>query len=219
MLRADAERNRARVVDAAREVFAEQGLDVSTSQIARRAGVGVATLLRRFPTRDALVAAVFSDKMMEYTRAIDTASDESDAWSGFCGFIETVCAMQADNRGFADVLMTTFPTAKAFEAQRDEAAGALADLIDRAKSTGRLRLDFVHQDVPLILMANAGVVNATRDHAPEAWRRVLGYLVQSFAQESPPPLPAPPSRREMFKALMRSPGRGPATSREINVEA
>ena len=202
-LRSDAERNRERVLSTARQVFAEQGLNASTNEIARRAGVGVATLFRRFPTRDDLVGAVFADKMSAYAAAIDDALADSDPWRGFCGFVERVCQMQADDRGFADVLTLTFPTAKALEAERDRSARALAELLDQAKATGRLRQDFAHQDVPLVLMANAGVVVGTRDAAPEAWRRLVGYLLQSFAADAARPLPEPPSRTQMYRALMR----------------
>jgi AcrR family transcriptional regulator len=202
-LRADAERNRERVIETAREVFAELGLDVSTNEIARRAGVGVATLFRRFPTRDDLVAATFADKMHDYSEAIDEALADPDPWNGFCTYIERVCRMQADDRGFADVLTMTFPTAKAFEEERNRSASALGELLDRAKAAGKLRQDFAHQDVPLILMANAGVVTATRDAAPEAWRRLLGYLLQSFAAATAHPLPDPPTKGQMYRALMR----------------
>jgi AcrR family transcriptional regulator len=202
-LRADAERNRARVVDAAREVFAEQGLDASTNEIARRAGVGVATLFRRFPTRDDLVAATFADKMAAYGAAIDAALAEPDPWVGFCGYIERVCRMQADDRGFADVLTMSFPTAREFEADRNRSAQALSELIERAQAAGRLRTDFAHQDVPLILMANAGVVTATRDAAPDAWRRLVGYLLQAFAADAAQPLPPPPTHTQLYRALLR----------------
>jgi AcrR family transcriptional regulator len=202
-LRADAERNRERVLETAREVFAEFGLDVSTNEIARRAGVGVATLFRRFPTRDDLVAATFADKMRAYSEAIDEALADPDPWNGFCGYMERVCRMQADDRGFADVLTMTFPTAKAFEEERNRSANALGELLDRAKAAGKLREDFAHQDVPLILMANAGVVTATRDAAPDAWRRLLGYLLQSFAAAAAQPLPDPPTKGQMYRALMR----------------
>ncbi|HJV13831.1 MAG TPA: helix-turn-helix domain-containing protein [Propionibacteriaceae bacterium] len=202
-LRADAERNRERVLSTAREVFAEQGLDASTNEIARRAGVGVATLFRRFPTRDDLVGAVFADKMSAYAAAIDDALADPDPWHGFCGFIERVCQMQAEDRGFADVLTMTFPTAKALEEERDRTGRGLAKLLDQAKATGRLREDFAHQDVPLLLMANAGVVTGTRDAAPDAWRRLVGYLIQSFAAEAAQPLPDPPTTSQMYRALMR----------------
>jgi hypothetical protein len=97
----------------------------------------------------------------------------------------------------------TFPTAKALQEERDRTALALAELLDRAKATGRLREDFAHQDVPLILMANAGVVAGTRDAAPEAWRRLVGYLIQSFAAEAAQPLPDPPTTTQMYRALTR----------------
>ncbi|MDQ4109747.1 MAG: TetR/AcrR family transcriptional regulator [Actinomycetota bacterium] len=202
-MRADAERNRERVVDAARELFAEQGLDASTNEVARRAGVGVATLFRRFPTRDDLVGAVFADRMAAYVAATDEALADPDPWRGFCGYIERVCRMQANDRGFADVLTLTFPTAKALEDDRNRAAEALGVLLDRAKASGRLRKDFAHQDVPLILMANAGVVTATRNAAPDAWKRLVGYLIQAFAAEAAHPLPEPPTPRQVYRALMR----------------
>jgi AcrR family transcriptional regulator len=206
-LRADAERNRERVLDAAREVFAEHGLDASTNEVARRAGVGVATLFRRFPTRDDLVGAVFADKMADYAAATDAALAHPDPWAGFCGYIERVCEMQAQDRGFADVLTLTFPTAKALESERNKAAKALSELIHRAKASGKLREDFAHQDVPLILMANAGVVTATRDAAPDAWRRIVGYLIHSFAADtaatSTHALPKPPTRTQVYRALLR----------------
>ena len=207
-LRADAERNRERVVEAACEVFAEQGLQASTNEIARRAGVGIATLLRRFPSREDLIAATFSEKIKQYAEALDQALADPDPWHGFCVYIERVCQMQADDRGFADVLTRTFPATKGLEKERRRSLKSLAELIERAKSDGRLRDDFVPQDVPLILMANAGVVTATRDAAPEAWRRLVGYLIQSFATEAAKPLPDPPTHTQMHRALIRLPRNG-----------
>jgi AcrR family transcriptional regulator len=203
-LRTDAARNRERVLDAAREVFASQGIDASSNEIARLAGVGIATLYRRFPTRDALIAAVFTEKMDAYAAAVAAALDDPDPWHGFCTYIETICQMQADDRGFADVLTLTFPTAEALEEQRNIVLEKLKELLDQAKKAGRLRTDFVHQDVPLILMANAGVITATRDAAPDSWRRLVGYLIQSFAAEAAQPLPKPPSPTQMSRALLRS---------------
>ncbi len=205
-LRADAERNRERVLCAAREAFAERGLDVSTNEIARRAGVGVATLFRRFPTRDDLIAATFADKMTAYRAAIEDALGDPDAWHGFCAYIERICQMQAEDRAFADVLTMTFPTAKVLQEERDRSSYALAELLERAKAAGRLRPDFVHQDVPLILMANAGVITATRNAAPDAWRRFVGYLLQAFDVRAAEQLPDPPRPTQMYRAMMRLSG-------------
>lgn len=203
-MRADAERNRERILEAARAAFAHDGLSASTNEIARRAGVGVATLFRRFPTRDDLVAAVFADRMAAYVEATEQALADPDSWNGFCGYVESVCRMQADDRGFADVLTMTFPMMPALAEERRQAGEGLAELIRRAQDAGRLRKDFVHQDLPLVLMANAGVVNATREAAPEAWRRLVGYLLQSFEARAAGPLPEPPNRQQMERALLRS---------------
>lgn len=202
-LRADAERNRARMLAAAREVFAEQGLEAPMAEVARRAGVGAATLFRRFPTRDDLITAAFADKMAAYAQAISEALADPDPWHGFCRYVEKVCAMQAEDRGFTHVLTMTFPTVKAFEADRDRAAEEFAELIGRAKAAGQLRPDFAHQDLVMVLMANAGVVSATADAAPGTWRRLVAYLLQAFAAPAREPLPDPPTPSQMYRALLR----------------
>lgn len=203
VLRADAERNRARIVAAGREVFAERGLDVPMEEVARRAGVGVGTLYRRFPTRADLVAAVFEAKMDAYADAVKDALAEPDPWKGFCDYVERVCAMQAADRGFTDVLTMTFPSAKRFEAARARNYDGFVELIDRAKAAGRLRLDFVPEDMVLLLMANAGLIAAAGDAAPGSWRRLVGYLLQAFAVEAAQPLPDPPLPRQVYRALLR----------------
>jgi len=202
-LRADAERNRQRLITAAREVFAERGLDVPIEDIARHAGVGVATLYRRFPTRADLIAGAFEAKMAGYADAVAHALTEPDPWAGFCGYIEQVCAMQADDRGFANVLTMTFPTARRFEAERDRAYHAYVELIGRAKAAGKLREDFSPEDVVMLLMANAGVVAATADAAPEVWRRFAAYMIQAFSARDAAPLPPAPAPTAMYLALMR----------------
>jgi len=202
-LRADAERNRGRILAAAREVFAEQGLKAPMSEVARRAGVGIATLFRRFPTRDDLITAAFAEKMKAYGQAIDEALADPDPWHGFRTYIERVCRMQADDRGFTDVVTVVFPSGKTFEAERNRVGTGFAELIARAKATGRLRADFAHQDMIMILMANAGVVAATAEAAQDTWQRLVGYLIQSFAAEAAEPLPDPPTPAQMYRALLR----------------
>lgn len=202
-LRADAERNRERIVAAAREVFAERGLAAPLDEVARRAGVGVATLYRRFPTRADLISGVFETKMAAYADSVERALADPDPWSGFCAHIEAMCAMQAEDRGVTDVLTMTFPTHRRFEAARARAHEGFVELVDRAKATGRLRADFVAEDLVMLLMANAGVVNATGDAAPQTWRRLVAYLLQAFAATGAAPLPDPPSPAQTYRALLR----------------
>src|SRR6185503_11182198 len=117
-LRVDAARNRGRIVEAAQAAFAERGLEVPLEDVAGRAGVGIATLYRRFPTRDDLIAACFERRVAEYARAAEEALKAPDPWAGFCAYVEHICAMQAADRGLKDVLTRTFPNAGAMEAHR-----------------------------------------------------------------------------------------------------
>src|SRR5947199_8144304 len=103
-LRADAARNREAIVEAARAVFAEQGVDAPLDEIAKRAGTGNATLYRRFPTRGDLIAAVFADRMADHVTAVDAALAYEDPWEGFASYVRTVTAMQAHDHGIADVV-------------------------------------------------------------------------------------------------------------------
>ncbi|MDT0484359.1 TetR/AcrR family transcriptional regulator [Streptomyces doebereineriae] len=209
-MRSDAERNRERIIAAARTVFARDGLNASMASVAREAGVGIATMFRRFPTKEELVDAVFSDRMGAYVDVVTVALEDPDPWSGFVGYIETACAMQAADSGFADVLTMTFPTAKVLEERRNRAYEGMLVLIDRAKATGRLREDFDPSDLVLIHMANAGVVNATGDAAPDAWRRVVALFIQSLEAPARGPLPDSPGHEPLYKAMLHA-GQGTTT--------
>ncbi|MET7728701.1 TetR/AcrR family transcriptional regulator [Streptomyces mirabilis] len=213
-LRADAERNRDRILAAARRLYATEGLGVSMASVAREAGVGKATLSRRFATREELVNAVFADRMDAYADAAAEALADPDPWHGFTGYLHAVCAMQAADRGFADVLTMTFPAAKALEARRAEAYDRLLELITRAKNTGHLREDFTHQDIVILLIANAGVVTATGDAAPDSWRRLVGHMIRSYAAPGAPipPLPEAPAPTALYRAMVRLSQSGPGTT-------
>jgi AcrR family transcriptional regulator len=201
-LRVDAERNRERLLNAARCVFAERGLNVALDDIAARAGVGIATLYRRFPTREELVGAAFEAKLTEYGTAAEGALALADPWESFARCIERICAMQADDRGFTDLITMTLSTSERTAELRDRAYRAVVQIIDRAQRAGVLRGDVVPEDVPLILMANAGVVHATRDAAPDAWRRTLAFLLDGFRVSSAVgPMPAPPTPAQMDRVL------------------
>lgn len=203
VLRSDAERNRAAVVCTARHVFAERGLDVSMAEVARQAGVGMATLYRRFPTRESLMVDVFDEKMTAYVEAVNVALAETDSWNGFCGYVEQVCAMQRGDCGFANVLTMTFPGEVEFEDKRTAAYRGFERLIVKAKKVGRLRAEFRSQDLVVLLMANAGVVAGSGDAAAGASRRLVSYFLAAADTESAGELAPAPSKREM-EAAMRS---------------
>jgi AcrR family transcriptional regulator len=202
-LRADAERNRAAIVAAARDVFAEHGIEASLEEIALRAGVGIATLYRRFPAREQLVAAALIDKVTEYAEAADQALAAGDPWDGFVAFVQRICQLQADDRGLSELLCMALPAGEHVERLRHAANDKVVELVRRAKESGRLREDFVGEDLLVLLVANAAVVHVTRPEAPDAWRRFVDLVLDAFARQDSPPLPAPPSTDEMARAMLR----------------
>jgi AcrR family transcriptional regulator len=209
-LRSDAARNRSAIVAAAQRAFAECGLQVPFDEIARRAGVGEATVHRRFTDRASLIATAFGDKMTAYADAAADALAEPDPWEGFCGYVRRVCAMQSGDRGFADLLTITFaaanPAIKELENRRSSAYRDWFTLVHKAKAAGRLRQDFHPDDLILLLMANAGVVAATAATAPDAWQRFIEYMLQAFAADNAQTLPAPPARDALVQAMQRTQG-------------
>ena len=202
-LRADAARNRAAIVAVARDVFAEYGLEAPLETFAVRAGVGIATLYRRFPTREKLVAAALVDKVSEYAEAARQALAVPDPWAGFAGFVERICELQAGNRGLSDLLSMTLSEDEQVEQLRRTANQLLVTVIDRAKAAGTLREDFVGEDLALLLIASSAVMHVTRADAPGAWRRFVALSLDAFRRSGSPPLPAPPSAAQLARAMTR----------------
>ncbi|MFG1869616.1 TetR/AcrR family transcriptional regulator [Micromonospora arborensis] len=191
-LRADAKHNRDRILEAAREAFTTQGIDVPLTAIARRAGVGAATLYRRFPTRASLVTEAFAEQLARCVAILDEALEDPDPWHGFCSVIEKVCAMQATDRGLTAAFLSQFPEAVDYERARTHAEDSLARLVQRAKDGGQMRDDFDPADVTLLLLANSGIVGDSHQVSLAASRRLVAYLLQSFRAGHTEPLPPPP---------------------------
>jgi AcrR family transcriptional regulator len=203
-LRADAVRNREAIVDAARAVFAEQGLDAPLDDIAKRAGTGNATLYRRFPTRGDLIEAVFADRMAEHLAAVESALANEDAWDGFASYVRAAAAMQARDRGIADLVTMDVSTAPEVERLRAQAFDGLVRLVDRAHAAGVLRADFTTVDVVLLLMANAGLVERAHGIPAEASARLVHVLLDGFRAAAASEGPKPPTPRRMRLAMRRN---------------
>lgn len=195
-LRVDAALNRSRILDAAREIFAQRGIDVPMAAVARRAGVGIATLFRRFPTKQALVDEVFAEQLAARDALLEEALADPDPWRAFCRLLESVRALQVRDRGFTQAVLASHPDA-AHDERRAQAEQAFAEVVRRAQDAGRLRPDFSPHDLALVLLATSGTTATPPDVAEPASRRLLAYLVQAFAAEAPErgarSLPPPPA--------------------------
>lgn len=209
-LRADARRNRRRILAAARSVFAERGIDAPMATVARRAGVGVATLYRRFPTRDALMRAAFAQQMETCAGALTEALADPDPWRGFQRLVETVCELQREERGFPAAFVAAFPDAtREHTRAREQAERDVTTLVRRAQAAGALRPDFHPSDLAMALLSHCALVTALSDDRA-ASRRLVAYLLQSFrADAAHGALPAPStlSLRSLPLAADASPGR------------
>jgi len=203
-LRADAARNREAIVAAARAVFAEQGLDAPLDEIAKRAGTGNATLYRRFPTRSDLVAAVFAERMAAHVEAVEAALNDEDPWNGFASYVRTVAAMQADDLGIADLVTMDLSSAPEIEQLRARAYDGVVQLIGRAQDAGVLRGDFTDQDVVLLLMANAGLVERAHGITDVASARLTALLLDGLRAQAATPGPGAPSARQVLAAMQNN---------------
>ncbi|WP_035858989.1 TetR/AcrR family transcriptional regulator [Cryptosporangium arvum] len=190
-LRSDARDNRERILDVARAVFATEGLDVPMREIARRAGVGPATLYRRFPTKESLVTEAFDQQMRACATIVDEGAADPDPWRGFCTVIERVCDLHARDRGFTAAFMSAYPRAIDFGRNRASVLTTMAGLARRAKDTGHLRRDFVIDDLVLVLMANGGIQAKSAAARIAASRRFAALAIQAF-RASPGAAPLPP---------------------------
>jgi AcrR family transcriptional regulator len=200
-LRADAQLNRDRILSAASELFAERGLNVPLEEIARRAGVGVATLYRRFPTRADLASAAFERSMSKYTEAVDRALANPEAGEGFRQLIFDLYALQAGDAGLRELLTTAFPAASSVEQRTGEAVEKLRNVILRAQADGSVRADLVVGDIVVALLANSGVLAATSTGAPDAWRRFAALTVDAFGAEGASMLPDPPDEQQLRRSV------------------
>lgn len=135
-LRKDAQRNRDLLVAAAREIYAERGVDAPLDDIARRAGVGNATLYRRFPARGALIEAVFGEGLTHTLRRGEEARDADDAWAGLAGYLEYIFEGLAADRGANDLMTTSIPDVPSLDALKTHHHETVCLLIRRAPGTG-----------------------------------------------------------------------------------
>lgn len=176
-MRADAQRNRRRVLDAALEAFAEQGLDAQMEEIARRAGVGVGTVYRHFATKEALIEGLVQarfDRMLALTEA---ARERDDAWEAIVGLFTEAAELHAHDRVFAEI--SDDPrNIPGLAPVLDALLVAWQQLIDRAQAQGTVRADFSSADIPGLMCGLASVVLSARREAD--WRRYLAFMLDGL---------------------------------------
>jgi AcrR family transcriptional regulator len=185
-LRKDAERNRQRILEAARELFAERGLGVTLNDIAHHAGVGVGTVYRRFPDKEPLIETLFQEQLDEWQRLFEEGLADPDPWQAIVTVHERALELWARNRGLKEIVLGSPNASKRGTKQRAQLHPFAAKLIERAQSAGLVRPDATTQDFGVVLMMVAAVMDAAEDVDPELWRRYLRIALQGLRAEGAP---------------------------------
>ena len=179
-LRRDAERNRQRILDAARVVFADRGLSGSHDDIAREAGVGVGTVYRRFPDKEQLIDALFEARIQEIADVARAAAAHPDPWEGLVSFLTRAQELQSQDRGLKELVLGGARGAERGLAARSLIAPLAAQILERAKDAGVVRSDIELTDIPMIQLAIGTIAEASRDIAPDAWRRMMTLVIDGL---------------------------------------
>ena len=190
--RADARRNRERVLSAARAQFAANGLEAQIDDIARAADVGVGTVYRHFPTKEALLEALAADRFMRLAEWAREALEAPDGWEGLCDFLRRSAELGANDRLLSEA-MAERDAFQGAQHEKQELMEATAALVERAQATGELRPEIGAQDIAMLM---CGLGRATGpgsfDHAM-SWERYLAIIIAGLRAPGSSPLPLPPA--------------------------
>jgi AcrR family transcriptional regulator len=157
--RADAQRNRRRLLDAATEMFCERGLEVGVGEIAKRAGVGRGTLFRNFPSKEDLISAIVVERMNEAISRGRALLEDPDAGAALFALIDEMAGRQQADRALFDAIADSWLANPEIRAAHHELIGVLDSLLRRAQQAGAIREDVGAVDV---LMLVKGACEASR---------------------------------------------------------
>jgi AcrR family transcriptional regulator len=191
-LRRDAAQHREQLLEAAAQLFATQGLSVSVEEIARVAGVGMGTLYRRFPTKEALIEELVREQLFHVIEAAEAAKQLPDGL-GLEVFLWRVGELFAARGGCLSRLWTEANTATLVE----EVRRLMHELLVDSQEHGRTRPDAVVSDVSLVIWSLFGVIDTAQTAAPQAWRRALELFVSGLRSFEPALVEPAPTPREM----------------------
>ena len=218
-LRKDAARNRERLLVAGRELFAQHGLEVSLNDVAHHAGGGVGTAYRRFSNKDELIDAIHVRQAEELEAILNDALAEPDPWDGVVSYLERSLAIQARDRGMAQILSGRHTQPQRYDWSRDRLAPLVNRVADRAREAGLLREDVVGTDLIFLQVALTGLAATFqdrsvdgRDDIAELYRRCLWVALDGLRphRADTSALPIPPLTTEQAHSLLGSePGDAP----------
>jgi AcrR family transcriptional regulator len=178
-LRADARRNHERVLTAARDVFAERGRDAQVDDVARRAEVGVGTVYRHFPTKEALIEALAVDSFERVTAKAREALEHDDPWEALIETLWAGAEILSADRALSELMAEIPGSIITGSTLEEELNATVSELLGRAQAAGALRDDVVVDDIPM-LMCGIGAATRKNHRCPEAWRRHMMIVIDGL---------------------------------------
>jgi len=206
-LRKDAEANRGRLLQAAAELFAERGLQVTLNDIARHAGVGVGTAYRRFANKEEVIDALFEQRLEQVAVIGEHALAEPDPWRGLVTYLEQILRLQLNDRGLTGIINHPSLGQHRLAEASERIGPVLNQLVDRARQHGSLRDGLAGTDIVFLQLALDAIMDATREVTPQLYRRYLAIFLDGIRAEAagPGPLPLPaPTEEQTQKVLSPS---------------
>ena len=179
-LRRDAERNRRRIIEAARELCATRGLEATLNEVAHHANLGVGTVYRRFPTKEALFEAIFEDGVDQLVALAETALEAENSWEGFSWFVQQMTDLTATDRGLREVAFSRACCGGRVDAGRTRLEPVVTKLVERAQRDGYLRPEIRSTDVPLLGLMAGAVSEYSDGLSADLWRRYVAILLQGM---------------------------------------
>ena len=177
-LRRDAQRNRERILVAAREVFAARGFAATLDDVAHHAGVGVGTVYRRFPTKEELIEAVFTDRLEDLVTLAEEALAAPSAWDGLVGFLRTSARWHAADRGLRDAALSM--DERHFKQAGEQIVPLLEQIMVRAHADGTLRPDAGFHDFPIIMAMVTEMAQHSEECRPGLYERYLEIMIDGL---------------------------------------
>jgi AcrR family transcriptional regulator len=206
-MRSDARRNRARVLVAAEDVFSEMGLRAQIDEVARRAGVGVGTVCRHFPTKQALVEAVLAAMYESLLADAQGALRQPDSGAAFRTFFVALSEFQARHRALAEHMATEIDLPVSAQSVRDALRGAIGELVSRAQNAGTIRPDIGPSDVTMLFSGVAHATALAGDLQPVLRERYVALILDGLRPLEASPLPGQPLDFAQLRRLKTPPSR------------
>ena len=202
-IRKDVARNQGLLMQSAEALFAERGTDVTLEEIARHAGLGVATAYRHFASKQAIVEAMLETRISKFTAVLHECQAIADPQEAFETYLSRICELQANDRGMREAISANHGIDKVTEF-RERGKPLFERLFNRAKQAGAFRSECEPSDIVVAFWMIGKVSDATNRNSPDQWRRQLNFLLDGLRAEAVPrqPPPAPALSMEQIETIM-----------------